>query len=179
MLSPQYSAKMEGSQFLESAGSEEERPIDVDDERSELVAQILHCAEPFTDFPDEQEWEPQSPEPQRKQKARNPPQAPKKGRRTVRVEDPESEEPAVSVRVGHAAVGEKRPRAPPVLEEEEEEDERVPDLLAYLNRFQLPELEMVKMLRACANYLSAKDPRNRVRYSDQSAKNGQWTKRWN
>lgn len=57
----------------------------------------------------------------------------------------------------------------------------VPDLLGYLDEFQIPEPEQVKMLRAAANYLTAKDPeRNRVRYSNSyQANRGRGNNKYN
>lgn len=54
----------------------------------------------------------------------------------------------------------------------------IPDLGEYFSHFDLPEIEHVKICRAYANYLSSKDVRNRVRYSDQSQKAGTWAKKY-
>lgn len=79
--------------------------------------------------------------------------------------------------------GKKRPRQP-VLEDDDEDIqsdcvrsrigdgnmEDKPDLHAYFAFFEnFPEVEQVKMCRAYATYLSARTPKNRLRYSAKSA----------
>lgn len=61
----------------------------------------------------------------------------------------------------------KRSRVLDLVSEDEAED--MPDLGAYFHLFDISELDQVKVCRAYANYLSAKGPNNRIRWSSKSS----------
>jgi len=71
----------------------------------------------------------------------------------------EEETPRALARGG--AVAHKRPRS-----RDQDDDAEWPDLAAYFALFDnLEEVDIVKICRAYANYLGAKKPANRLRYS--------------
>lgn len=161
------SSKMEGSQFLseESSAGEQEAGEILAHYRSlppDYTRDLLRCSEAFAD---EQEFEPHSPTMalDSQTRHRSPP--------TIKRAH------AVAKHIRQAVAKRVRSASPP---EEEQDDELLdtPDLYQYLTEHRVPEPEMVKMLRALASYLCAKDPHNRQRYSKNSADTGTWQKRW-
>jgi len=77
------------------------------------------------------------------------------------------------VRPQRVTTGGKYPKATSL-----EPEDDIPDLGDYFAGFpELTELDQVKLCRAYANYLSAKDARNRIRYT-QSGSKPQWKNQW-
>lgn len=162
---------MEGSQYLSSVEEGDEPDGEILDGLKATLHQLLRCEEVF---PDEQDPdEPLSPVMSRKT-SRYPPTAPKKGRRLDPI-DLDLDDDVAAQRL--AFVGQKEP-ASARKRQRSPEDDMVPDLGTYFAQFEdCPEPEQVKICRAFANYLSAKDARNRVRWSDKANKSGTWQKR--
>lgn len=164
----QTPSKMEGSQFPseESSAGEQEAGEILAHYRAlhpDYTRDLLRCSEAFAD---EQEFEPHSPtmDRDRQTRQRSPP--------TIKRAH------ALAKHVRQAVAKRVRQASPPEEEEDDELRDGTPDLYVYLTEHRVPEPEMVKMLRALASYLCAKDPHNRQRYSKNSADTGTWQKRW-
>lgn len=86
-----------------------------------------------------------------------PPAAPVK--RRINFGNKRPRDDAMSSLVARKSTGKAPYRAP-------EPEEEIPDLGLYFEDFNISELDQVKLCRAYANYLSAKDARNRIRYTN-------------
>lgn len=165
------SLAMEGSQFLESVGSEEELPLN-ENERQTL-SDLLHTNEAFDDdgedvFPDEQDPD-------------EPPSPPRKPaqRKTINYgtrRDPiplDLDDDAGVARPARRPAG-KEPRA----SKREREEAEAPDIVHILSsQYGMSERDIAELCRATSTYLGKKDPRNRARWSEKSSQQGQWKRR--
>lgn len=162
---------MEGSQFLESVGSEEQELSLADNERNGIRA-LLRCNEAWADvcpedFPDEQDPDdvPDAPATPRKV-------AHGSRSRPIRLDldDDVGVAPRRTTGGKEPARRPKRERSPP--------EEDTPDIVDYLSTtYGMSERDIAELCRATSTYLGKKDPRNRARWSGKSSTNGTWKKR--
>lgn len=84
-------------------------------------------------------------------------------------DEDEEDVPQRSKHLGSSRRGPVKRERAPEPDPEDDEAREVPDVLAYLADFGTAEPEQVKLLRAAANYLSNKDSRNRIRWTNTNA----------